>query len=213
MDWVWYLFKFDGRINRAKYWLAGVIIVCWMIVLMLLLYVPVGYLFAWPEELNFSLDNIFAIVDPKSFQELSRANISAIVVNLVTMPLFLWVFLATSIKRLHDRDMSGWWIIPFFAVPGIYHQFTDRLHHTLLLVSVTWPITACYLWGIVELYFRPGTRWTNRFGPNPLGKQPMRPRSGTERLRATTAWDPQGEIEMAPHRGSPPPGMHVNRGT
>ena len=209
MDWVWYLFKFDGRINRAKYWLAGVIIVCWMIVLMLLLYVPVGYLFGWPEDLNFSLENIFAIVDPKSFQELSRANISAIVVNVVTMPLFLWVFLATSIKRLHDRDMSGWWIIPFFAIPGIYHQFTDRLHHTLLLGFVTWPITACYLWGIVELYFLPGTRWTNRFGPNPLGKQPMQPRSPTTRLRMTTSWDQNSEIGMLPHVGSPPTGMHV----
>ena len=29
MDWVWYLFRFDGRINRAKYWLAGLIMVCW----------------------------------------------------------------------------------------------------------------------------------------------------------------------------------------
>ena len=22
MDWTWYLFRFDGRINRAKFWLA-----------------------------------------------------------------------------------------------------------------------------------------------------------------------------------------------
>ena len=22
MDWTWYLFRFDGRINRAKLWLA-----------------------------------------------------------------------------------------------------------------------------------------------------------------------------------------------
>jgi uncharacterized membrane protein YhaH (DUF805 family) len=213
MDWVWYLFRFDGRINRAKYWLAMLIIGCWMLFLMLLLFVPVGYLFGWPEELNFSLENIFAIVDPKSLQELSRGDISAIVVNVITMPLFLWIFVATSVKRLHDRDMSGWWIIPFFAVPGLYHQFMDRLPHGHLTVFVTWPIAACHIWGIVELYFRPGTRWTNRFGPNPLGKQPMRPRSGTERLRATTAWNPQSEIEMALHRGSPPPGMHVNRGT
>jgi uncharacterized membrane protein YhaH (DUF805 family) len=211
MDWVWYLFKFEGRINRAKYWLAVLIIVCWMIFLMLLLYVPVGYLFGWPKELNFSLENIFAIVDPKSFEKLSRADISAIIVNAVTMPLFLWVFLATAVKRLHDRDMSGWWIIPFFAVPGIYHQFADRVPHTLLLVFVAWPIPACYLWGIVELYFLPGTRWPNRFGPNPLGKQPMRPRSTEMRLRTTTAWHQDSEIELLPHIGSPPTGMHVNR--
>jgi uncharacterized membrane protein YhaH (DUF805 family) len=26
MDWTWYLFGFKGRINRAKYWLAGLVI-------------------------------------------------------------------------------------------------------------------------------------------------------------------------------------------
>src|SRR5262249_14913885 len=160
-----YLFKFEGRINRAKYWLAGLIILCWMISLMLLLYMPVGYFFGWPEELNFSLENIFAIFDPKSFQGLSRADVSLIVVNVLTRLLFLWVFLATSVKRLHDRDMSGWWIIPFFAVPGLYHQFADRLPHGYLIIFVTWPIVACHIWGIVELYFRAGTHWTNRFGP------------------------------------------------
>jgi len=213
MDWGWYLFKFNGRINRARFWLAGLIIGCWMIFLMALLFVPVGYLFGWPEEFSFSLKNIFAIVDPKSYHQLSRTDLGVIVVNVITMPSLLWVFVATSVKRLHDRDMSGWWIIPFFAVPGIYHQFADRLHHTFLLGFVTWPITACYFWGIVELYFLPGTRWTNRFGPNPLGKQQTRPRSGATRLGATTAWAPQSEIEMTPHLGSPPPGMRVNRGT
>ena len=33
MDWTWYLFGFEGRINRAKCWLAALIIVCWMIFL------------------------------------------------------------------------------------------------------------------------------------------------------------------------------------
>ena len=34
---------------------------------------------------------------------------------------------ATSIKRLHDRDKSGWWMLPFFALPGLYNQFADWL--------------------------------------------------------------------------------------
>ena len=25
MDWTWYLFRFDGRINRAKLWLGGLV--------------------------------------------------------------------------------------------------------------------------------------------------------------------------------------------
>ena len=26
MDWTWYLFRFDGRINRAKLWLAMLVL-------------------------------------------------------------------------------------------------------------------------------------------------------------------------------------------
>ena len=36
MDFLWYLFSFDGRINRAKFWLAALIILCWMIFLAIL---------------------------------------------------------------------------------------------------------------------------------------------------------------------------------
>ena len=212
MDWVWYLFKFEGRINRAKYWLAGLIIVCSMIFLMLLLFVPVGYLFGWPGELNFSLENIFAIVDPRSYHNLSRADLGVIIVNGITMPLFLWVFVATSVKRLHDRDMSGWWIAPFFAVPGLYYQFVHALPHTYLVLFVVWPIPACHLWGVVELYFLPGTRRANRFGPDPLDEDE------DARLRSRglgshgSAWDQRHEIELTPHRASPMSSMHVNRG-
>jgi hypothetical protein len=123
------------------------------------------------------------------------------------------MFLATAVKRLHDRDRSGWWLVVFFALPGLCGQFADRLPDSYWTLFVIWPIPACYLWGVVELYFLPGSRSTNRFGPNPLGKQQTRPRSPTMRLRATTAWDQQGEIELAPHLGSPPPGMRVKPGT
>jgi hypothetical protein len=54
----------------------------------------------------------------------------------------MWVYFAMSIKRLHDRDKSGWWMVPFFAAPGLYNQFADRLpdsHADLpLAVARTW---------------------------------------------------------------------------
>ena len=36
MDWNWFLFSFNGRINRAKLWLAIPVILSWMIFLGLL---------------------------------------------------------------------------------------------------------------------------------------------------------------------------------
>ena len=37
MDWTWYLFRFEGRINRCQIRLAGLIIICWMIFALTLL--------------------------------------------------------------------------------------------------------------------------------------------------------------------------------
>ncbi|HKS20387.1 MAG TPA: DUF805 domain-containing protein [Bradyrhizobium sp.] len=213
MDWIWYLFGFKGRINRAKYWLAGLIIGCWMIFLMLLLFVPVGYLFGWPGKLHFSIDNMFAIFNPHSFRGLSRSDIGAIIVNLLTMPLFLWVFFATTVKRLHDRGRSAWWTVPFIVAPGLYHQFQGQLGDSLAADALGIVASILYIWGAVELYFLRGTRWTNQYGPNPLGKEQMRARSAQARLRATTAWDQDSEIEMVPHRAGPPPLWRVKRKT
>ena len=32
MDWTWYLFRFDGRINRARFWL-GVLVICLLVMI------------------------------------------------------------------------------------------------------------------------------------------------------------------------------------
>jgi uncharacterized membrane protein YhaH (DUF805 family) len=63
MDWTWYLFRFDGRINRAKLWLANLIIVCWMIFLAGLI-AGVSKLLGGPGSFSFHVDDLFKLVDP-----------------------------------------------------------------------------------------------------------------------------------------------------
>jgi uncharacterized membrane protein YhaH (DUF805 family) len=205
MDWIWYLFSFEGRINRAKYWLAGLIIGCWMVFLMLLLLVPIGYLFGWPENPYFSIENVFAIIDPASYRKLSRSDISTIIVNVLTMPLLWWVFVATSVKRLHDRGRSGWWIVPFYIAPTIYQQFAERLPDSYWVLPLALAACVLFFWGIVEMYFLRGTKSTNQYGPDPLSEEQLRARAE----RTTKRWDQQSEIEMVPHKSGPPPGMRV----
>jgi uncharacterized membrane protein YhaH (DUF805 family) len=212
MDWVWYLFKFEGRINRAKFWLAGLIIVCWMIFLVMLLFVPVGYLFGWTQKLHVSLDNIFAVFDPQSYRDVSRSDLGSIIVQAMVLPLVMWVFLATAVKRLHDRDKSGWWIVPFFVLPGLYKQFEDRLPDSYFLLPVALAVFVFMVWGFVEMYFLKGATSTNGFGPNPLAEDE------DARLRSRglgshgAAWDQGHEIELTPQRASPMSSMHVKRG-
>lgn len=215
MDWTWYLFGFNGRINRAKYWLAGLVVLSLMMAFVGLIYSAltinfVAHAVSSPDgkgkiSFDFDLDDIFMVFDPAAWRALSLAKLPMVLVKAAGMVLFLWIFLATSIKRLHDRDRSAWWMVPFFAVPGLYDHFSDLLPGSYFALITGLIMFVLMIWGFVELYFLRGTKWTNRFGPNPLGKEQMRVRSERARLRATTAWDQESEIEMVPHKASPPP--------
>jgi uncharacterized membrane protein YhaH (DUF805 family) len=203
MDYVWYLFRFDGRINRARCWLAGLIIISWIIFLSLVLF-GVAHLFGatMPESLNLGPNEIFNIVDPKAWRSLSSANFTALLIQTVGTPLFLWVYVATSVKRLHDRDKNGWWLLLFFVLPGLYSQFGGRLEDDswfgFLLGANAFVFS---VWGFVEMYCLRGTKGTNRFGADPLAPIDTRP-----------GWDQQSELEFVPYSAGPPDGPHVKRG-
>jgi uncharacterized membrane protein YhaH (DUF805 family) len=211
MDWTWYLFGFNGRINRAKFWLAGLIIICWMIFLMFLLFLPIGYFFGSATKFSLGIDNLLVVFDTAALRKMSRADIAVLIVNFLVMPLDLWVSLATSVKRLHDRDRSGWWLVPFFVIPCLYGRLEEYLPDSYWVLPLALIAFVLCVWGFIELLFLRGTKWTNRFGPDPLGKEQMRARTERDRLRATTPWDQESEIEMVPKAG-PPPVWHVKPG-
>src|ERR1700743_2915237 len=100
MDWTSYLFSFEGRINRAKYWLAGLVIVCGMIVLAGLV-LGAGLAFRWGTSLRYSIDDIFGIVDPNPYRSLSWSRLPLTAVKMAGTVLFVWIYVAASIKRLH----------------------------------------------------------------------------------------------------------------
>jgi len=201
MDWTWYLFRFKGRINRAKYWLAALIIVCWMIFLSALT-LAAGIVSGGETSFGFDTNDIFGVIDPSSYQSLSWKDLSPLLVKVIGTPLFLWVYFATSIKRLHDRDKSGWWMVPFFLVPGLYNQFANRFgdYWMAALPFALIAFVFC-IRGFIEMYCLKGSRKTNRFGPNPLLQLDTRPR-----------WDQNSEVEFVPHIAGPPPVWHVKRG-
>jgi uncharacterized membrane protein YhaH (DUF805 family) len=196
MDYVWYLFRFDGRINRARCWLAGLILISWMIFLALLL-AGIAHLFGatMPHEINFGPNEIFGVLDPQVWRSLPKTNLTALMIHTVITPLALWVYLATSAKRLHDRDKNGWWIVLFFVLPCLYGQFGARLEDWLGdSYFAILPSTIAFVfsvWGFVEMYCRKGTTGTNRFGADPLAPIDTRP-----------PWDQQSEVEMVPHKAN-----------
>ena len=214
MDWTRYLFRFDGRINRALQWQA-------LLIVMLL----AGVLGIIGEAINafsghrstattlifsfdFNLDELFNAVDPRSYRLLASADRPTLILKLFGTPLFLWIYLATAIKRLHDRDRSGWWMIPFFIVPGLFDQFSDLLPDSYWVLPFILPASILWLWGLVEMFCLRGTTGTNRFGPDPLAEI-----EDSSAASPAKSWDQQSEIEFVPPSASPPGGMHVKRGS
>jgi uncharacterized membrane protein YhaH (DUF805 family) len=216
MDWTTYLFRFDGRINRALLWQALLIVALLAALLGIvdqLIMVIEGatpFKFKLKLDFDFGIDDIFNVVDPKAYRLLPSADRPTLILKIFGASLFLWIFLATTIKRLHDRDRSGWWIIPFFFVPNLLFHFWHLLPDANWLVAFDWAIHALGLWGLAELFVMRGTSGSNRFGPNPPADTDQ---SHAAPSRLAKSWDQQREIEFVPPSASPPGGMHAKRST
>ena len=207
MDYFWYLFRFDGRINRARYWQALLIIIaigiCWIMIFGMLTIGAASMLGA-TGPINFSLgiEEIQKLFDPAFYRTLALAKLPIVLFQVTGSMLILWIFVATSIKRLHDRDKSAWWMIPFCLLPGYSDQVAEWSPDVFVLqVLIGLGAFVLCIWGMIELFFLRGSRGPNRFGADPLAPVDTRP-----------AWDQQSEIEMVPHTASPPPVWRVKPG-
>jgi uncharacterized membrane protein YhaH (DUF805 family) len=81
---------YEGRINRAKYWIAFAIYMATVIVLGLIA-VMLGAL---------------------------TGGILLIIVGVIVYIPIVISGVFVGMKRLHDRGKSGWWLIVFYGIPG-----------------------------------------------------------------------------------------------
>ncbi|MBV8977870.1 MAG: DUF805 domain-containing protein [Alphaproteobacteria bacterium] len=88
------------------------------------------------------------------------------------------MYFAVGIKRLHDRNRSGWWILPFYVVPTAAIGLAEVIAPAdgpspsaiRMILAAVFAVVGLGLsvWGFVEMYFLRGTRGANRFGPDPM---------------------------------------------
>jgi uncharacterized membrane protein YhaH (DUF805 family) len=152
MDWTWYLLRFDGRINRALLWQALLIVAVLAALLGIIgqlihLVSAEGSLkLSIKLDFDFGLDDLFKLVDPRAYRSLASFDRTDLILKSTGLAVFSWIFLATAVKRLHDRDRSGWWMIPFFVVPGLYEQFSDLLPDSNWVLPFTPAASILWLW-------------------------------------------------------------------
>jgi len=89
-------------------------------------------------------------------------------ISLALTLILAWPWFATSVRRFHDINMSGWWNV--FYLP-MYLWVPDFLHLDgyPLAITAAWGISVAisFVLSLMQL-FRPGTFGANRFGIDPL---------------------------------------------
>ena len=123
---------FEGRAARSEYWYFYLFFLLVLLVLALL-----------------GLGLMAMIGDPNAYNSMFLYFSPSLIALLA---LFI-PMLSVTIRRLHDRDMSGWWYLGFMVMGAIpYIGF---------IASIALLVITCLK----------GTNGPNRFGRDPLGAQ------------------------------------------
>lgn len=81
--------------------------------------------------------------------------------------------LSATVRRLHDRNHSGWWLLAFGLLPllvaaGFYvSSLLAEPYSGWAFFGGFAVAMALSLWASIEIDFLPGTPGPNRFGPPP----------------------------------------------
>lgn len=122
------LFSFDGRVRRLHWWLTR-------------LGVGFGFLllFGIVAAIGSGLDAASGGAGR------GGADLLGLIAFLIALPVVIWIELAITIKRWHDRDKPG----------------------VMVLVALI-PLIGGF-WTLIECGFLDGTPGQNRYGPSPKG--------------------------------------------
>ncbi len=154
------LFSFKGRLNRAPYWGYSMLMVTLILVPFMVYAGIVGYQLGSQGTV--------------SEAELNQAISSQLFWPLIAVMLAtLWPSTALIAKRLQDHDKSGALALPLL-VPGIAYNVSSLISAdapvTLVLAGLSIVVS---LFTFVYLGCMRGTVGPNRFGNDPLDRQPM----------------------------------------
>ena len=146
-------FSFKGRINRKPFWLRTLVLYVAIIVLMGLVYFAAG----GPSLLTGESD-IFGGV----------AIIGGIFFLVAIIAFYVSIF-SLSVRRLHDRNKSGWWVLFVFIISAALGAVGEMLKGSDgVQIAVGLASLIISIWFLIEVGFRKGTIGANNYGPDPL---------------------------------------------
>lgn len=134
----WYFLSLQGRVSRQEFRLGylGLLIVNAMLV-------RIVYRITVPPVIYYHGSNA------PDVNLLLRGPV------LLAIAIVIWPLIAVFVKRLHDLDVSGWWMLATLAIPLVSRAVNVNAWTIFLLIAVF-------------LSFVPGAAGDNRFGRSPL---------------------------------------------
>lgn len=127
-----FLFSFSGRINRYDFWVRYVLPIL---------------------GINILLGVLFAVLGA------AVGGMALMIVMAVVQIAMIWIGLAITVKRLHDRNKSGWWVLIYPAITivlGIVSAF--------VISAAAYIIPLVWIWYFIEIGILPGTSGENDYG-------------------------------------------------
>lgn len=164
-----FLFSFRGRASRADIWKFTIACIALVLVLEFVFKVKVRH-----------GGDVFALSQQILSQPPGADRFLLIFFLLFTCVITL-AGLAIATRRLHDREKSAWWLIPFWALPRLSSALvppSGLFAHT----SHTWfdlPVALIGLglgfWAFLELFCFGGSIGDNAYGRDPLPRPVINP--------------------------------------
>jgi uncharacterized membrane protein YhaH (DUF805 family) len=146
------LFGFEGRFGRAMWWGLG------LASGFILFFAVNGGTYAWDLwQDNDEIGGLRTIGIAASFLAAILVAFAAAVSTC-----------AVGVRRLHDRNKSGIWLVLLYGVPALVWLLPCDLLDEAPALLLTIANAAVLVWQMVELGFLRGTIGANDYGPDPL---------------------------------------------
>ncbi len=133
------LFSFFGRTGRGGFWLAALVSIVLSIAAMFLAEAIAGTMFTFTDATGAPLPPGQIPGDDAQF----LVNWNSLYTYLGLCIPAVWIYLAGSVKRCHDRGKSGWWML-------------------LSLIPI-----AGFIWWLIDLGIMEGQEGPNKYGADP----------------------------------------------
>jgi len=180
-----YLFGFDGRVNRAKIWLfllIAIMVECAVFAIAFFAFQWNGFVAALQAQGELHKDFVDWAALPWPALDGPKAWGGAAAIGLLFVVL-IWASFAVTIKRLHDRNKSAWWLLLYWGLPVLVSlgqscpyfkveilKFASPGQFVWGYLALSLAVLVLDIWVFIDLYCLRGTDGANQYGADPLAK-------------------------------------------